>query len=635
MKISNKFFLFCLASILIFTIISSVLFLFITKNSNNQLVINQLKSNIALKKTYINYILESKKKDLEAVSEDSILVKYTENYDSPGMEDIKEDTYKETYSNLKKGEYLELLIINNNGTVILSTNKNNIGKIKSNEDYYINGKTKSYIKLFYYNIDLLSIITTIATPIKNNKNETIGVLVGNLNQSEIQNIVSENSGQGMTEETILINKFNYVLTDLKKEKNAALKKTLFSEEVKDCLNGNSGINKDYNDYNNDKVIASYAWIPDKEICIISKIDKSEVQSTIYNFLKLMILISCIAAIIMSILGFILTKKISSSIELLKNSALKIGKGELSTDINITSNDEIGELAKSFNKMTEDLKNSRKKLEESNKELDNKVKIRTKEVSKKVEELNNTKTAILNMMEDMAKANEELKDLDKTKSNFLNMISHELKTPLTAILAHLDVLDDLKSNLTKDEMSSFEAVRRNTNNLKILISNILEISRIESGKFELTKTLQDLNSLIKSTTEDLKILSSQKGIDLNLELSKIPKIELDESRIREVMNNLLTNAIKFTEKGKITIKTEEENDFIKVTVIDTGIGIPKDKINNLFHKFYQVDASLSRRYGGSGLGLSIAKQLIEAHNGKISVKSTEGKGTYFMFTLPIK
>ncbi len=238
-------------------------------------------------------------------------------------------------------------------------------------------------------------------------------------------------------------------------------------------------------------------------------------------------------------------------------------------------------------------------------------------------------------EELEKRNIELKELDKTKSQFLNMVSHELKTPLTAMSAHLAVLDDLKANLTKQELESLDAIRRNDNQLRILINNILEISRMESGKFELTKIDVDINTLLKNTKKELEILSNQKGIKLILKTTRLPIINADDTRIKEILNNLITNAIKFTEKGSITLKAEKENNFIKISVIDTGVGIPKDKIKNLFEKFYQVDAPISRIHGGTGLGLSITKQLIEAHGGTITVSSTEGKGSRFSFTLPIK
>jgi len=354
--------------------------------------------------------------------------------------------------------------------------------------------------------------------------------------------------------------------------------------------------------------------------------------------KIIIIIFPILVLII-ILIFFFSRTITKPITKLRNAAIQIGKGNLNLKVEVNSNDEIGELAKTFNQMAFDLNKYQSKLlgleKEKSKELETEVNKKTKELTENISEITNTKTAMLNIMDDISNANEELKIVDKTKGEFLNMVSHELKTPLTAIIAHLDVLDDMKTNLTEDELKSFEAIRRNTNNLKVLISNILEISRIESGKFELTKIKIDLKKLIEDAARELEILSSQKGLKLVLKLEKLPDIEADDTRLREVMNNLITNAIKFTEAGNITIKAIKKDKFIQVTVEDTGCGIPKDKLKNLFQKFYQVNASISRRYGGTGLGLLITKQLIESHGGKIWIESQEGKGSTFYFTLPIK
>jgi len=235
---------------------------------------------------------------------------------------------------------------------------------------------------------------------------------------------------------------------------------------------------------------------------------------------------------------------------------------------------------------------------------------------------------------LKKTNEELKQLDQIKSDFLNIVSHEMKTPLTAINAHLGVLDDLKTNLSEQELLSLDAIKRNNYLLKSLIDNILELTRIESGKFELNTSKINLEGIIKEVKSNLEILSEKKGLQLILDIGKLPEILADEMRVREILNNLISNSIKFTDKGWIKVKAEKKNSHIVINVIDTGIGIPQDKIGNLFKKFYQVDPSIGRRYGGTGLGLAITKQLIELQGGKIMVKSTYGKGSTFSVILPI-
>jgi len=351
----------------------------------------------------------------------------------------------------------------------------------------------------------------------------------------------------------------------------------------------------------------------------------------------------IAGIILSLLiALALSNHISKPIKNLTDIVEKIGSGKFESKIESdlrSSGDEIGELATNINKMADYLKNYEKKLLESERGkgvlLKKEVDKKTKELNQKVKDLNNTKKAILNMMEDMSKANKELKELDKSKSEFLNIVSHELKTPLTALIAHLEVIEDMKSNLTKEELNSLEAIRRNSDNLKMLISNILEIARMESGKFELTKINLNLEKLIKESARELQILAKQKSLNIRTKIKKLPKIKADDTRLKEIMNNLITNAIKFTERGSITISAQKKGGFVEVKVADTGVGIPNNKIKNIFQKFYQVDTSISRRYGGTGLGLSITKKIIENHGGEIKVDSIKGKGTIFTFTLPIK
>ncbi|MEM4267361.1 MAG: ATP-binding protein [Candidatus Woesearchaeota archaeon] len=257
-----------------------------------------------------------------------------------------------------------------------------------------------------------------------------------------------------------------------------------------------------------------------------------------------------------------------------------------------------------------------------------------ELEKSINSLLRMKTAMLNILEDLKEANENLKELDKAKSNFLNIVSHELKTPLTAMLAHMEVLQDMKSNLTEQQLLSFDAIKRNSDQLRMLIENILEISRIEAGKFELNITKVDIKGLIKDVVGNLGVLATRKNITLNAKIDDIPAIEADETRLKEILNNLINNAVKFTEKGGVTVFARKEGDKIRIDVSDTGIGIPKEKMQYLFTKFFQVDASLGRKYGGTGLGLSITKQLVELQGGKITVQSEEGKGTTFSFTLPI-
>lgn len=231
-------------------------------------------------------------------------------------------------------------------------------------------------------------------------------------------------------------------------------------------------------------------------------------------------------------------------------------------------------------------------------------------------------------------NKNLLDVNATKTEFLNLISHELKTPLTAMSAHLEVLGTKNLNLTERQVNSIAALRRNKIQLRNLIENLLEISRLESGKLELNYTKFDLEFLIRNIIENMIILSSKKKLEIITHIEKLPEITADRMRVEEIIINLLMNAIKFTEKGTITLSAIIENDNVIVSVKDTGIGIDPKNQKYLFGRFYQVDTSLSRKGSGTGLGLSIVKRLVELHHGRISVESKLGEGSTFTFSIPI-
>ncbi len=231
---------------------------------------------------------------------------------------------------------------------------------------------------------------------------------------------------------------------------------------------------------------------------------------------------------------------------------------------------------------------------------------------------------------------ERKQLEQTKTDFLNLVSHELKTPLTATKAYLGLLrEELESRLSESEVSNFETVDRNIKQLEKLVLSILDISHMESGKLKLNLEKVDVEMLIKDISEQFRLLVVKKDLKLVKRIDKLPKVKADKSALKKILNNLLSNAIKFTEKGVITIKAKRKGEFVEISVTDTGIGIPKDVIPNLFRRFYQADLSLRRKHGGTGLGLSIVKMFVELHSGEVKVKSKKGEGSTFTFTLPIK
>jgi len=232
--------------------------------------------------------------------------------------------------------------------------------------------------------------------------------------------------------------------------------------------------------------------------------------------------------------------------------------------------------------------------------------------------------------------EQLQELDRLKSAFVGIVSHELRTPLTPIKTLVEnLLDGVGGSLSEQQHHYLSRIQANADRLTRMLNELLDLSKIEAGKTELRPTVLSIQELIADVLDVLRPLAQQKSITMEVtSLDGIPKVHADRDKLYEVLANLVDNAIKFTPSGgRIQIGTKVLNDrYIRVEVSDTGCGIPEEDLPKIFDKFYRVH-SLSSNHAGAGLGLAIAKGLIELHGGTIGVESTSGKGSHFYFTVP--
>lgn len=231
---------------------------------------------------------------------------------------------------------------------------------------------------------------------------------------------------------------------------------------------------------------------------------------------------------------------------------------------------------------------------------------------------------------------KLRQVDRLKSEFLASMSHELRTPLNSIIGFADVLlEGLDGDLNERMEQDVRLIRESGKHLRDLIGDILDMSKIEAGRMELRYEEIDVRQIANEILATASPLVQEKNLDLILNLGdNVDTITADRTRLRQILWNIMGNAIKFTDKGNITLSMQSDGDWLRIAVQDTGIGIKPDDMNILFEQFRQIDGRLNRRVGGSGLGLPISKKLVELHGGEINVESVPGRGSTFWFTIPV-
>lgn len=241
-------------------------------------------------------------------------------------------------------------------------------------------------------------------------------------------------------------------------------------------------------------------------------------------------------------------------------------------------------------------------------------------------------------ERIERENEELKRLDKKKSEFVNMVAHELRTPLTSISGFSELMMKKAETKPRESLIKFSRIIfQESDRLRRIINDLLDLSRIKSGKVEMEKVPNNLGSVIEMALANIQLTAEQKRIVLEKNIpNHIRVFSFDRDKMTQVMLNLLSNSIKYTlEGGKVSVVVEVLDDSVRCSVTDTGIGIPEADLGKIFEEFHRVNNELSKNVRGTGLGLTITKSIIEAHGGRIWVSSKEGEGSTFTFELPFE
>jgi signal transduction histidine kinase len=306
-----------------------------------------------------------------------------------------------------------------------------------------------------------------------------------------------------------------------------------------------------------------------------------------------------------VLGFVISWSFILPVREAHGFLTEVAKGNFEGTIDVPNQDEFGGLADRMNQMSRELhvlyENQRAQTNE------------------------------------LQRLNEQLIEASKAKSAFLANMSHELRTPMNAILGFNEMmLDELYGEVPPNLREPLTDVQVNGKHLLTLINDVLDLSKIEAGRMELSLAEYSVQDVVDTVGAALQSLAAEKGIKFIVGVqSGIPLAFGDGMRITQCLMNLAANALKFTKKGKVEIWAEQKGDMLRFRVSDTGVGIPEDRLEQIFGEFQQADAGITREFGGTGLGLSIAKKFVELHGGQIRAESELGKGSTISFEIPLR
>jgi len=366
---------------------------------------------------------------------------------------------------------------------------------------------------------------------------------------------------------------------------------------------------------------------------------SLIQPVMSQLSNLIFVVTSIALLLAAGIGILLATSISNPLGHMVNVIRELEKGNLRARTNLISNDEIGVLSQSFDKMALELDKNREEMEDLNRNLEFRVAEKTENLTRAYErlQLSNQNLAIANR--ELEAANRKLKEIDQLKSDFISVVSHELRTPLTSIKAFAELIL-IKPKMAGEKRSKLlHIINNESDRLSRLINDVLDLTKIEAGKLSWHIVKLSLDDVIETSVTGIQSLADNKSLTITTRIQHpLPIFYGDRDRLIQVLTNILSNSIKFTPQGgTIEVAAHQEETpkpQIVVTVSDSGVGIRSQDLELIFEKFRRSGDILTAHTEGTGLGLAISRQIVEYHGGMIWAKSKPGAGSTFTFTLPL-